>query len=581
MKPDVMPHAKTGNWFSNLRLVYKIVLVLVAILTPVAGSTIYSMRQVAVVDKNIDTVIELRLPTVLHLNGMAFELADSIGAVRGVQLTGETGFREAREASWKSLEQHRLAYREEAKTFTNETNKLRWAELDALLSEIRMLQDQMVSSIPAGARASDEQIRLFAQTHAPKARRAIEIIEGDGKSDEGQMKRQVALLTNDTSEAKSIIDNMELTNEILAGVTFLFAIALGFVMVRTVARPIVAMTGAMRSVAAKNYNVAIPAEGRRDELGDMANALSTFRDGLMTNDKMEEEAARRREQDARRAAAVERSIAAFESTAESVMLTISSAATELSAAASDLSNSAQESTMEAASVAAASHQASANVNGVAAAGEELNATAGEIARQSDAATQSIRAAIERMRATDTDIQALAIAADKIGSVVELINNLAAQTNLLALNATIEAARAGEAGRGFAVVASEVKSLAGQTAKATTDIAAIVTEIRNVTNSTIDSIQAIDNSLQSIDRVSTEISGTVAQQQSATLEIAANVREAAKGTEDVSRSIAHVSNAASNTAAASSQVLSASSELSQQAESMRANVSRFLAEVRAA
>lgn len=580
MKIGLKTTAKSGNWFFNLKLVYKITLALAALLAPMAASTFYSMRQVAAVDAKLDHVVEQRLPTVIHLSTMAFELVDTIGSVRGVQLTGEANFRAARAASWKSLEEHRLAYREEAKTFTNQTNKVRWSELDTLLTEIRALQDQMEASIPEGSRASDEQIKRFAQTHAPKARRAIEIIEGDGKGDEGLKKRQVSLVVGETREAKAIIDHMKIASEILAGICLLMALAVVVVMVRTVARPIVMMTAAMRAIAGKNYAVAIPAEGQRDELGDMAQALSTFRDGLQTNERMEAEASMRREQDARRAATVNQAIAGFERTAESVMLTISSAATELSAAAHDLSNAAQESTKEAASVAAASQQASANVNGVAAAGEELNATAGEIARQLGAATHSIQDAVERMRSTDTDVQALALAADKIGSVVELINNLAGQTNLLALNATIEAARAGEAGKGFAVVASEVKNLAAQTAKATTEIASIVAEIRSVTNSTIDSIQAIDGSLQSIERVSTEISGTVAQQQSATLEIAANVREAAKGTEDVTRSITHVSSAASNTAAASSQVLGAATELSQQAESMRENVSRFLAEVRA-
>lgn len=581
MTRSVETTIQSGNWFSNLKLVYKIALVLAALLAPIATSTIYTMRQVAAVDRKLDHVVDQRLPTVVHLSTMAFELVDSIASIRGVQLTGEAGFREARAASWTSLEEHRVAYREEAKTFTNETNKLRWAELDALLSEIKALQDQMETAIPVGSRASDEQIRRFAQTHAPKARRAIEIIEGDGKGDEGLKKRQVALVVGETHEAKAIIDHMELASEILAVLCLLMAVAVVFLMVRTIARPIVAMTEAMRAIATRNYAIAVPAQGQRDELGDMAQALSTFRDGLQANERMEAEAAARREQDMRRAAAVDQAIARFEQTAESVMLTISSAATELSAAAHDLSNSAQESTMEAASVAAASQQASANVNGVAAAGEELNATASEIARQLGVATHSIRDAVERMRAADTDIQALALAADKIGSVVELINTLAGQTNLLALNATIEAARAGEAGKGFAVVASEVKTLAAQTARATTEIASIVTEIRSVTNSTIDSIQAIDGSLQSIDRVSTEISGTVTQQQSATLEIAANVREAAKGTEDVTRSIGHVSSAAGNTAAASSQVLSAATELAQQAESMRESVSSFLADVRAA
>lgn len=348
-----------------------------------------------------------------------------------------------------------------------------------------------------------------------------------------------------------------------------------------VAGPMKRSVEAMNKLAAGDLDAEISGADRKNELGDISRAMQSFRDGALERRAMRLQAEQEQNRQLKRAAEIEQAVATFERTNESLMLAISSAATELSAAASDLSNAAQESTMEAASVAAASHQASANVNGVAVAGEELNATASEIARQLGVATQSISHAVERMRATDTDIQALALAADRIGSVVELINNLASQTNLLALNATIEAARAGEAGRGFAVVASEVKVLAAQTATATTDIGKIVGEIRSVTNSTIDSIHAIDRSLQSIDRVSTEISGTVSQQQSATLEIATNVREAAKGTEDVSRSITHVSSAAGNTAAASSQVLSAATELSQQAESMRANLSHFLADVRAA
>ncbi|MCZ8375162.1 MAG: methyl-accepting chemotaxis protein [Beijerinckiaceae bacterium] len=581
MKHEDLAKHSSNNWFANLKLVYKIIVALAALLVPLTASTIYSMQQVNIADRKIDHVAEQRLPTLTHLSTMAFELADSVGAARGYMLSGDPAFREARAASWKSLEEHRNAYREEAKTFTQEINRTRWAELDALLSEIRTLQDRLEASIPVNTRASEAQVRSYGETQAPKINRAIEIIEGDGKGDEGLKKRQVALAVGEIREARATIDHMIIANEVLAGLALLVAAIVVFLMVRTISRPIVAMTAAMRAVAAKEYSVTIPAVGRRDELGAMAGALATFRDGLVANDRMEEEAARRREQDARRAAEIEAAIAEFERTAESVMLTISSASTELAAAADDLTKSARESTMQAASVAAASQQASTNVSGVAAAGEELNATAGEIARQLESATHSIRFSVERMRATDTDIQALALAADKIGTVVELINNLAAQTNLLALNATIEAARAGEAGRGFAVVASEVKNLAAQTGRATTDIATIVTEIRNVTNSTIDSIQAIDGSLQSIDRVSTEISGTVSQQQSATLEIAANVREAAKGTEDVTQSIGHVSSAAGNTAAASSQVLSAATELAQQAESMRENVSSFLARVRAA
>lgn len=289
----------------------------------------------------------------------------------------------------------------------------------------------------------------------------------------------------------------------------------------------------------------------------------------------------RRQQELERAATVAKIIGDFETLAADVMTTISTASNGLVSAANTLTSAAQESNMEAASVAAASHEAGTKVRDVAAASEELDTTASMIIHQLDAATESIHVAVDRMRAADTDVQALALAADKIGSVIELINTLAGQTNLLALNATIEAARAGEAGRGFAVVASEVKHLAAQTAKATTDIATIVAEIRSVTHSTIGAIQAIDTSLQNIDRASTEISGTITQQQSATRDIALNVREAAKGTDDVSRSIARVSSTAEATSDASSEVLGAATKLMQQSDCMRENISRFLADLRAA
>jgi methyl-accepting chemotaxis protein len=548
---------------------------------PLIVTMVYMHREVGRIDQKLDFVVEQRLPTATHLASIAFELADSVAAMRGYMLTGLESFKTDRAEAWKDLEESRRLYDAEAQNFTNPRNREAWLELNALITRLKDIQDKLEAAIPVGTRATDAHVAVLRDELGPVARRAIQIIEGDGKGDEGQSARQTKILTDDVNMAKHWIEQMEIAMMVSGAVSLLISLLALYFVQRMIARPMVQMTAAMQAVAGKNYAVDIPAEGQKDELGGMANALATFRDGLSANDRLEAEAAKARELEAARQAKVSEAIAAFQKSSEQVVLTISSASTELEAAANDLSHSAQEATMEASSVAAASQQASANINGLAAAGEELNATASEISRLLTASSESTGTAVLRMRATDEEVQALAAAADKIGSVVVLINGLASQTNLLALNATIEAARAGEAGRGFAVVASEVKGLAAQTARATTEIGTIVEEIRHVTDRTVSAIGDIDSAIKAIEHATTEIAGTVAQQEKATREISVNVQQAASGAEDVSRAITHVSSAASNTAAASSQVLGSAADLSKQAEIMRREVSTFLDAVRAA
>jgi len=176
---------------------------------------------------------------------------------------------------------------------------------------------------------------------------------------------------------------------------------------------------------------------------------------------------------------------------------------------------------------------------------------------------------------------LAEAANKIGEVVELITDIADQTNLLALNATIEAARAGDAGKGFAVVASEVKNLANQTAKATDEIGTQIGGIQTATKEAVAAIEQITKTISEIDEVASGIASAVEQQGAATQEIARNVEQAAAGTQEVSSNIGGVSQAAGETGTAATQIHGAADGLSQQSERLRAEVDRFLANVRTA
>jgi methyl-accepting chemotaxis protein len=179
------------------------------------------------------------------------------------------------------------------------------------------------------------------------------------------------------------------------------------------------------------------------------------------------------------------------------------------------------------------------------------------------------------------VQTLAEAAQGIGDVVKLIADIAGQTNLLALNATIEAARAGEAGKGFAVVAAEVKTLANRTAKATEEISSKIAEMQGATTANVEAIAGIGKVIGEIEQIAAAIASAVEEQNVTTQEISRNVQQAASGTAQVSSGIVVVNKAASDTGAAASQVLGAAGELSKQSETLRAEVDKFIAQLKAA
>jgi methyl-accepting chemotaxis protein len=350
---------------------------------------------------------------------------------------------------------------------------------------------------------------------------------------------------------------------------------------RVIAGPIMRMTAAMGQIAGGDKDVKIPARGDRDEIGDMAKAVDVFRQNMIRADQLADEQRAEQEVKAKRQATIEGYIATFESGVRGSLDALASAATEMRATSRSMASTAEETSAQATAVAAAAEQASANVQTVATATEELSSSVAEIGRQVTQSTRIAGEAVNEATRTNTTVQGLSAAAQKIGDVVKLISDIASQTNLLALNATIEAARAGDAGKGFAVVASEVKSLANQTAKATEEIAAQVAAMQNATGEAVHAIQSIGGTIGSINEIATTIASAVEEQGAATQEIARNVQEAAQGTGQVSSNIVGVNQAAAEAGEASSQVLASAEELGKQAETLRADVDGFLAKIRAA
>jgi methyl-accepting chemotaxis protein len=357
----------------------------------------------------------------------------------------------------------------------------------------------------------------------------------------------------------------------------------GFFIGRSVSTPLKAMTSAMKELANGNFAVVLPGLGRKDEVGDIAQAVETFK--IKSEQKARDEAEAKIRQDQlvaqQRKADMIRMADNFEGAIGEIVETVSSAANELEASAGALTSTASRSEQLASMVASASEEAATNVQSVASATEELSSSVNEISRQVQESARIASSAVEQAHQTNEHVGELSKAASRIGDVVELINTIAGQTNLLALNATIEAARAGEAGRGFAVVASEVKALAEQTAKATGEIGQQISGIQAATEQSVTAIREISGTIERLSEISSTIAAAVEEQGAATQEISRNIQQASLGTTQVSSHVGEVRQGASETGSASSQVLSAAQSLSGDSNRLKLEVGKFLDTVRAA
>ncbi|KRQ96957.1 chemotaxis protein [Bradyrhizobium jicamae] len=370
---------------------------------------------------------------------------------------------------------------------------------------------------------------------------------------------------------------------ILAVGSMVFGLGFGFAVGQYgIAKPIRAVVELLQQLAGGKYDINISGTERGDEVGDVAKTALVFKENGLARIRMEHE----QKEAGVRAAAQRRTdmlqlADGFERAVGEIVRTVSSASTELEASAGTLTSTAERSQELTTVVAAASEEASTNVQSVASATEELSSSVNEISRQVQESARMAGEAVDQARITNNRVAELSKAAARIGDVVELINTIAGQTNLLALNATIEAARAGEAGRGFAVVASEVKALAEQTAKATGEIGQQISGIQAATQESVGAIKEISGTIERLSEIASTIAAAVEEQGAATQEISRNVQQAAHGTQQVSSNITDVQRGASETGSASSQVLSAAQSLSADSNRLKLEVGKFLDTVRAA
>jgi methyl-accepting chemotaxis protein len=369
---------------------------------------------------------------------------------------------------------------------------------------------------------------------------------------------------------------------IAAGVAALLVLLLTMLIVRQVTKPLTSVTASLTAIADGNNDVEIDCHERSDEIGEIARTVAVFKSNSAERRRLREEqtaaAAAAAEQ---RKSELQRFVDAFQTSVGGILDKVLNSSGEFERVARQLTATARETAGLSQGSASASETVSQHVRAAAAASDELSNSISEITRRVQESNGIAAEAVKQATATDARITELSEAGARIGDVVKLITSIAEQTNLLALNATIEAARAGDAGRGFAVVAQEVKSLAGQTAKATEEISSQIANMQTATQESVGAIKAIGETIERISDIATSISAAVEQQRGATQNIAASVRAAAGGTADVAVNIRNAAQGATETGETSSRMFASAQALSGESLHLKAEVEKFLDGVRAA
>ncbi|MET0155923.1 MAG: methyl-accepting chemotaxis protein [Rickettsiales bacterium] len=376
------------------------------------------------------------------------------------------------------------------------------------------------------------------------------------------------------------VSDREVMLGILLGTLALTQIV-GVAFARSVTRPLARISDDMATLSSGNLSGGSSLDfNRRDEIGEMADALRVFRQNAQEKRTLEEEsrAEKARAEKARQELAMDLANR-FEQRTRSILSAVAGCASRLSENAESLSGQIDRVCGDARQAAESSAETSGNVNTVASATEELSASVNEISQQISLSHKAVSMSVEKTEMADGATKTLAETTKNIGEVIELINNIAEQINLLALNATIESARAGEAGKGFAVVASEVKNLASQTSKATEDISAKIDQMQTASQNVVDSLAAIRTAIMNVNKFAGSVASAVEQQSATTNEIAQNMQVAARHTGHVNAALSGVTEGASTSRNASMALQASMRKMKRETDRMDVEIRAFLDEIR--
>ena len=352
-------------------------------------------------------------------------------------------------------------------------------------------------------------------------------------------------------------------------------------LLRNLVNPIVAMTETMARLARGDQKVVTSSLHRQDEIGDMSRSLVVFRRAMDEERRLAIGEMRTAAAGRARGERLAELALQFEATVDTLSSGIGVAAEQLQQTAGGLNGNAADVADQTRAARAYAAKANADAGNVSRSTEELSASIAQIGRQVEESAQITSKAVEDARRTNEIVRALSQGAQAVGEVTTLIQGIAVQTKLLALNATIEAARAGDAGRGVAVVAGEVNNLAGQTKRATEEIGGQIGRIQDAIKEAVQAIEGIVRTVERTSDISAQATMEVGQQSRFVQGIADGVELTANSTVAVDRLMTQLSGVTGSTGEVAGQVLSAASMISAQSRSLKQDVGRFLADVRAA
>lgn len=557
----------------DLKIGHKILTFMVIMTVISGGLALKLVSSMASVNDQSTIITQNWLPSIVAISGINTATSDfRIAEAKHVGTSDEAIMKEAEKdlvsvtqmiASFRATYEPLISSPEEKelyKRFSDEWNSY-MKNHEEFLALSRQNQNAEASKIFYG-----ENLNLFNDASAT----LLELVEMNDKG------------AKDASKEGDAIYAQEKRTAIIAIIVFIFlAGGCSFMLSRAVAAPIAGVTKYMGILSGGDLGQDVPFKDRKDEIGDMAESIQIFKDGLVEAGRLRFKAEEERREKEKRQERMNEATARFEKSMASIVSIVSSASTELQASAQTLAAAADETSVQSNAVSAASTETSSNIQTVASSTEELSASIGEITQQVSKSTVIVNDAVTKSQAALQSINKLLESAQRISEVTAVITGISSQTNLLALNATIEAARAGEAGKGFAVVANEVKALAVDSTQSAGQISEQIAQIQQDTNVAAKAVEDISSIIEQVSQISDNIALSIEQQATATAEITRNVNEASTASIEVDQNIAGVSQATSSTGAAAAQLSSAAAELSKQSVLLKTEFDTYIDAINAA